>query len=578
MAIAGTQLDLLQQRLCAVGVTRRGFLRLAATLGFLGSTGVTSPARAARPGAGEQLARDQVVRIGGGGYFSSDPVSHDFGSGSYGTGHPALFAGLMRFNADFVAMPHLASKLESSANGAIWTFTLRKDAKWSNGAPCTAHDFVWTWGRQLEPATGAPNAALLYDVKNAEPFNKGQITDAAQLGLQARDDHTLTVTLEGPREYFPILTAFRTTLPSYRPAVEKHGSKWTEPGNIVSNGPFVLESWDHHRQFVLRRNPLYWDVQAITLERAIVRIIPVAAGLLPYENDEVDISLVPSGDVVRAQADARLSKEVFRFPRPQTWYLVPQVTRPPFDSLAVRSAVSRAIDRGAVTKVAQGSAIPAHSMIPPGILGHIEDRKIQEIQRFDPRVAMAMLKGTPFEGGRNWPRVVLSVRTYGFGVKPMAEAIQAMLLEHLNMRSELEVLETRTYFDRLWKQSLQLSFASWGMDYPDPHNGYFEPFYSKRPTGRRQAWQNHEFDRLLETARGERDRTKRLEQYRRAEEVLQTDVGYVPVAWITPYAAVKPWVRGVPRNRSGEFVVDANIYSDMLSHLYVLEDPRRRGR
>jgi ABC-type transport system substrate-binding protein len=163
------------------------------------------------------------------------------------------------------------------------------------------------------------------------------------------------------------------------------------------------------------------------------------------------------------------------------------------------------------------------------------------------------------------------MREEAYGAKPMAEAIQAMLLEHLNMRTELEVLEARTFLDRLWKQDLQLVWIRWLMDYPDPHNEYFDPFYSKRPTGKRQAWTNGEFDRLLETARGERETRRRGELYRQAEEVLQRDVGYVPVTWVVRYAAVKPWVKGIETNRSGERVVDGNIYVDMLSHLHITE-------
>jgi len=572
MRLTDGMVELLEQRLRAVGVDRRGFLRTVAALAAAGPGAFSGRRAAAAPklAPGERLAKDQVLRTGGGGYFDREPSGHDFGKG-FSSGHPALFAGLLQFDVDFVPVADLATKVESNRDGSIWTFQMRRDSGWSNGAPCTAHDFVWSWRRVLDPATGAPYAAFFYDIMNGEAFNKGRISDPLQLGLKARDDYTLEVALEGPRAYFPALTAFSAALPAYRPAVEKYGDTWTEPENIVSNGPFKLESWTHGQQLVLVKNPRYHGVQDIHLERVIVPIIPLSAGFLPYENDEVDFTLVPPGDLRRAMADPALGKQVFRYPRPQTWYLTPQVTKPPFDSLSVRRAVSHAIDREAVAKVSQGFATPAHSMIPPGVPGHIVRTDIHRIQRFDPRAAMLALKGTPFEGGRNWPKVVISMRAQGDGAKPMAEAVQAMLLEHLNLKAELSVLEPRVFYQRLWKQEFQAIWIRWSIDYPDPHNEYFDTFYGKGTTGRRQAWANEEFDRTLEAARGELDRRKRMELYEKAEEILQKDVGYIPVVWGTPYAAFKPWVRGLKRNRAGDVVIDANFYSRMLTHLYVVE-------
>ena len=125
--------------------------------------------------------------------------------------------------------------------------------------------------------------------------------------------------------------------------------------------------------------------------------------------------------------------------------------------------------------------------------------------------------------------------------------------------------------ERLWKQDLQLVWIRWFMDYPDPHNEYFDTFYSNKPTGKRQAWSNEHFDKVLEAGRDTRDSKKRLEHYLKAEELLQSDVGYVPVAWVVRYGAAKPYVRGLEKNKAGEPVLEGNIYVDMLSHLYIVE-------
>jgi oligopeptide transport system substrate-binding protein len=567
------QLDLLEQRLAGVGVDRRTFLRIAAALAALGPAGFNARPASAAPklAPGEKLAKDQTLRMGGGGWWQNDPSSHDFNKDLYCTGVPSLWAGLMKCTADFEPVPYVASKVTPNADGSVWTFAIRKDSKWSDGSPCTARDFEYSWKRQLDPATAAPYSSFLYDIKNAEAFNKKQVTDPGQVGVKAKDEWTLEVTLEGPRGYFPVLTAYLAALPGHKASIEKFGDKWTEAANIVCNGPFVLETWDHNKVMVLRKNKHFFNAKDITLDKVVIPIIPVASGALPYENNELDLTSLQTADLKRLQDNPRTGKEVFRYPFPGTWYLLPQVTKPPFDNIKVRRAVAHAIDRENVVRVSQGFAIPAHAMIPPGFPGALDDKKTRDLQRFDQKLAMSMLKGTPFEGGRNWPKITLTMREEAYGAKPLAEAVQAVLLEHLNMKTDLEVLEQRVFRERLWNQSLQFVWIRWFMDYPDPHNEYFDTFYGKKTTGKRQAWVNDAFDKELEAGRDTRDAKKRMQHYAKAEDILQAEVGYVPVAWVVRYAAAKPNVRGFEKNRQGELVVQGNIYFDMLAHLYMVE-------
>src|SRR5712692_7558617 len=571
--ISDSQMELLATRLAAVGVGRRDFLRVAAGLATMGAAGFNARRIAAAPklAPGERLAREQHLRFGGGSWYQNDPTSHDYNKDLYCDGTPQLWAGLMKFSVNFEAIPYVAEKVASNKDGSVWTFTIRRDSKWSDGGPCTAKDFEYSWKRQLDPETKAPYASFLYDIKNGEAFNKKQVTDPDQVGVKAKDDWTLEVTLEGPRGYFPVLAAYLAALPAHKGAVEKHGDKWTEAANIVTNGPFTLEAWEHNKQVVLKKNPYYYGAKDVHLTRVVIPIIPVASGALPYENNELDITALQAGDLKRLQTDPRSSKDVFRYPFPGTWYLLPQTTKPPFDNLKVRKAVAHAIDRENVVKVSQGLTVPAWSMIPPGFPGALDDPKIKAIQKYDKKLAMEQLKGTPFEGGKNWPKITLSMRDEALGSKPLAEAVQAVLLDSLNMKTDLEVLEPRVFRERLWKQDLQFVWIRWFMDYPDPHNEYFDTFYGKKTTGRRQAWVNEAFDKELEAGRDTRDVAKRMAHYAKAEEIMQTDVGYVPIAWVVRYAAAKPWVKGIEKNKRGEFVVEGNIYVDMLQHIYITE-------
>jgi ABC-type oligopeptide transport system substrate-binding subunit len=574
MRLPDQQLALFEQRLQAIGLGRRDFLKAVGAMAAFGGLGFATTAEAAKPSKpapGEKLAKEQVFRYGGGGWYGNEPSSQDFNKDLYCGGAQTLFAGLMVFNADFLAVPYMATKVESNKDGSVWTFAIRKDSRWSDNAPVSARDFEYSWKRQLNPETKAPYAAFLYDIKNGEAFNKKQITDPGQVGVRAKDDWTLEVTLEGPRGYFPVLAAYLAALPAYQRAVEKFGDKWTEAANIVTNGPFTLEAWEHNKQMILRKNPYYFGAKDVHLTKVVIPIIPPASGALPYENNELDMTSLQAGDLKRLQSDPRASKDVFRYPFPGTWYLLPQVTKPPFDNLKVRRAVAHAIDRDNVIKVAQGLAVPAWSMIPPGFPGAIDTPAIKAIQRFDKKAAMDMLKGTPFEGGKNWPKITLTMRDEALGSKALAEAVQSVLLENLNMKTELEVLEPRVFRERLWKQDLQFVWIRWFMDYPDPHNEYFDTFYGKKPTGKRQAWTNDAFDKELEAGRDTRDMAKRMAHYAKAEEIMQTDGGYVPVAWVVRYAAAKPWVKGIEKNKKGELVVEGNIYIDMCQHIYIVE-------
>ncbi len=209
--ITDSQMDLLAERLSAAGVGRRDFLKIAGGLAALGAAGFNATPVSAAPtlAPGEKLAKEQHLRYGGGGWVQNDPSSHDFNKDLYCSGIQALWSGLLKFNADFQPVPYVAEKVSSNADGSVWTFNIRKDSKWSDGTPCTAKDFEWSWKRQMDPASKNPYSSYFYDIKGAEPFNKGKVPDASGVGVVAKGDWVLEVTLEGPRGYFPVLSAYR---------------------------------------------------------------------------------------------------------------------------------------------------------------------------------------------------------------------------------------------------------------------------------------------------------------------------------------------------------------------------------
>ena len=236
------------------GRPRRGRLQRPAGVG-----GAEARARA------RSSPRSRRFRYGGGGWCQNDPSSHDFNKDLYCTGVPALWAGLMKFNADFQAGA-LRGRARSTANSG----RLGVDLHDPQGLEVVGQHRRAPRGTSSSRGSassirprGARTPRFLYDIKNGEAFNKKQVTDAGQVGVRAKDDWTLEVTLEGPRGYFPVLAAYLAALPGHQASVEKHGDKWTEAGNIVSNGPFTLEAWEHNKQMVLKKNPHFFGAKDV---------------------------------------------------------------------------------------------------------------------------------------------------------------------------------------------------------------------------------------------------------------------------------------------------------------------------
>jgi oligopeptide transport system substrate-binding protein len=602
------QLRLFEERLAAIKVDRRVMLRyaaaasgvsiaaIAAACGPAATPAPTQPTQAPKPAAptaapaaapttaaaaaakptdapkpaaavGRTAAAPGVFRFP----YDRDPLSHDFNFDLYCQGDPSLFAGLGKFDPELKAVPDMAERWESNADGSVWTFYMRKGAKWTNGDPVTAHDFEWSFKRQLDPATKAPYAGFLYDLKNAEAFNKSK-GDATRdsVGIKATDDSTLVATMEGPRGYFPVLAAYTAALPAHRASVEKYGDgdKWTTADKIVSNGPFKLSSWERERSWETTKNPDYWDAANIKLQKSFRPIMPFSAFLLAYENDEVDwINRGPIGELKRVQADPKLSKELITFSLTGTWYLVPHVKMAPFDDKQVRLAMAHAVDREAIVKgPLQGLGGVAYTFNPPGFPGY-NPNKYEELTKYDPKVAMDMLKGTPYEGGKNWPKITLTQRDEGDGPKAVGAAVIQMLKQNLGMQIDQVVGEPKETYDRMYKGEIQLMWIRWYADYPDPNNQQWQVFYGGNTTGRRQVWQNDAFDKLVTDAKGVTDEAKRFQMYQDADKVMLEDGAAIFVYYPYNYGLLKPRISGMPKNKAGDFVPDWNIFRNMRDFL-----------
>lgn len=535
----------------------------------------TAPTAAPAPAGGNILPDDQqIFRIA----YNTDPASHDFNKDLYNGGESSLFAGLTVLSPDYEPLPYAAESWSVSDDGTVYTFKLNPAGKWTNGDPVTAQDFVYSFTRQLDPATAASYAAILYDIKGAQEWNSGQGGGADQLGLRAVDDLTLEITLVGPREYFPLLVAYASALPAHRPSVEAHGDKWTEAGNIVSNGPFKLVKWERNRELVFERNEEFGIAPKPKLKTVIASIIPNNAGLLPYESGEIDWRSdqgIPATEIARLQSDPALSKQVIQVRRPATAFLSPEVNKPPFDLLGVRQALQHAIDREAILSVIYQLGEPAYSLISqdqPYAINPDQYPQFKDAYTFDPELAKSKLVGTPYEGGKNWPEVTLTLRPVGPTGKLVGEVLQQQLAQNLGLNVKLENPEDgRVFIGNVFDGKYQFIFYIWYTDFPDPSNHYTAIYYGP-PARRRFAWKSAEFDAIVDAAAGEQDKAKRADLYIQAERVLLKEAAYIPLYYASAVNVFKPYVKGIPVSRDGFPVTDGSVYRGQKSSIFITDD------
>ena len=580
-------LENLSNRLTMAAFSRRKVLASSAGAAVALGLGVSHAGAQGTPASdavGPTTDEEQVF------YSSSlvnDPSSFDFNADLYCGAEVETWAGLLTFDADGVAVADWAETFESNEDASVWTFHIRPDnTGWSNGDPITAEDFVWSFARLLDPLTANVYAFILYDIKNGEAFSTGVGPDgatptpaitAADLGLVAIDQWTLEITLEGPRGNFPQKLAYTACVPAHRASVEEHGADWAlGEVPLVSSGPFKLDSWEKGVKCDLSKNDNHWDAANIFITRLVDPIVPASNQANNFENgtgdQQLDWATLGAADYVRFRDTPELAPMLHQYVYPGIWMLLPSNGIAPFDLLEVRQALSHAIDRDRLVTVTEGLVQPAHCMVPQGVYGFFQDPAVDEIQKFDPELAKSLLVGTPYEGGTNWPEVTILMRGQEeiYNSDVMLNDIIAQIQETLGLEVKIESLVEQAFRDRLYSNESQLVWIRWWYDYPDPDNGYFDMYYGKKAAGtKRQAWSNDEFDTLAVEAKSVLDPDARLELYKQAETIIQTDVGYIPVVYRLDVYAFKPWVKGITINSQGFTVPDGNIFVRANTRYYV---------
>jgi len=467
-----------------------------------------------------------------------------------------LFLGLTDFDdATAEVVPELATKWEMSSDGLTWTFYMRKDVKWvhydpatkkvTDKGPVTAYDIEYGTKRTLDPVTASDYAYVLYIIKNGQKFNTGEITNADEVGVKAVDAYTVKFTLENPAGYFPGIAGMWVCRPVPRDVISQFGDKWTEPGNIWTNGPYMLETWEHSSKLVAVKNPLHFDAKNVQIETINWSMVQEdSTRFAMYENGELDSCGVPSADLDRVKADAVMSKELHIGPYPCTYYYGFNNTKPPFDNKLVRQAFSMTIDRQKlIDTVLKGGQLPAKTFACPGIFGSPAEDPTFPVIAFDSAAAKAKLAEAGYPDGKGLPEVTLMYNT-SQGHQKIAEFIQQSWKENLGVEVKLVNQEWAVYLKTVnGEDTPQIYRLGWCADYPDENNWVLENFHSTLSLNN-PKWHNAAFDKAVEDAQKASDPAKRKELYRQAEQILVHDEAAVaPIYYYTTVNVTKPYVK-----------------------------------
>ncbi len=498
-------------------------------------------------------------------FMRDEPRSLDVSVNLYvGQWNEFLFETLVAKDENGDLIPAAADRWEISPDGKTWTFFLRKTGRWSDGRPVTAHDFVYTFRRSLSYETANPYAAFYSDIVGAKSYSQTPNADPSMLGVRAVDTHTLTVETTHPAPYLGLILSVPTSMPVPRWQVEKHGPRWTEEGNCVSNSSYRLTEWKHGSHMNFELNPHY-DGPIKGYVEKINRVFrhPSTANLLPYENDEVGFAEVQANELIRVQRDPGLKAELISNPTDGTWYIFFNTRKPPFSDARVRRAIARAIDRETICRVVlHGAAVPAYSMLPVTFDAHGD---YSEFQNFDPAKARELLADAGYPGGRGFPRMEMWLRQPRPDIRMVAEVIQGMLNEHLGVDVTFRSADYPVFTNYMFNWNIDLGLVPFFGDYRDPKN-MLDMIWRPGTRGRsRHDFKHKEFETLLDAADQEIDPGKRTGLFRRAERILVEESGAAFVFHPMANSLFKPWLRGLKTNRFGGKTV---IFTD----LYIGED------
>jgi oligopeptide transport system substrate-binding protein len=514
--------------------------RLMAALGAAGLLVAAATIATAIPAAAEM-----VLHRGNG----TEPESLD---PHKATGVPEAFIindileGLATLSAKGEPVPGVAESWEISDDGTTYTFHLRADAKWSNGDPVTAEDFVYSFRRAVDPATAAEYAPVLGVITNAEAITAGEEKDVSKLGVEAVDPRTLKITLKSSTPYFLGLLTHQISFPVHKATVEKHGDQWTRPGNSVGNGAYTITEWTPQSRVILEKNPNFHDAANVKIDKVVYYPTEdTGEELKRFRAGELDVTYDAPSDQID-WIEQNLPNQFHNTAYLGTYYYVVNVTREPLGkSLQLRRALAMAIDRDILTeKITQAGEFPAYAWVPPGIPGYeLQSVDFKAMTQPERDAAAKKLFDEAGYGPNNPLKIELLYNT-SENHKKIAIAVAGMWKQKLGaVDVSLVNQEWKVYLDTRDKKNFEVARAAWIGDYPDAVN-FLDLFLSAAGERNDAGYNNPKYDELLATAAKTSDSKERAKVLEEAERMFLADMPLIPIYHYTTQHLINDRVAG----------------------------------
>lgn len=460
-----------------------------------------------------------------------------------------MFEGLLVYGADGAAVPGVAEKWEISDDGMTYTFHLRANAKWSNGDPVTAEDFVYSFRRIATPETAADYAPIYYLIKHFEPIHKGEEKDIAKLGVEAIDAKTLKITLEHPAPYFLEMLAHHASWPVHKATLEKHGKEWTRPGNAVSNGAYMISEWVPQSHVTLVKNPNFHAADTVKIDKVI--FYPTedeTEEFKRYRAGELHMSYsVPGNEIPRIRQE--MPNEFRNDPQFGTYYYGINMSKEPLgNNLKLRQALSLAVDRDIIVeKITQAGQQPAYGWVPPGLKGYTQQTVFANMTQAErDEMAKTLIKEAGYGPGGK-PLSVEILYNTSESHKKIAVAIAAMWKDKLGVDATMVNQEWKVYLENRDQGNFQITRAAWIGDYFDASN-FLDLFLSYAGERNDIRYNNAKYDELYKQSQVEKDPAKRAKLLEEMEKIFLDDSAMIPIYHYTAKKLVKPEVEGFVSN------------------------------
>lgn len=507
---------------------------------------------------GVQLSpKQELVRGNGAEVESLDPHK--------ATGHPDsiiihdLWEGLVNFGPKGEIVPGVAHSWQSS-DQKTWIFSLRPEAKWSNGDPVTAQDFVYSWRRLADPNTASPYSSYLNDIqlKNSIEVLKG-LQPVETLGIQTLDAQTLQITLSQPLSYLIKMLAHTTVKPVHRVTIEKYGDQWTQPGNQVGNGAYKMQEWVVNEQITLIRNTQYWDNSRTVINQ--VKYLPIADQheIARYRSGELNIIYGTVPPALFQQLKQECPKELHKNPALSTYYYALNTREPPFNNIKVRRAVALALDKTALVEKVKGQwDTAAYSFTPPAIGGGVLKRPESATWTQKKRIQAA--KTLLQEAGYNNKNPLKFSILYNSSELNQQLAVAASLFwkQALGAEVTLESQEWKSYLENQRSGHFQMSRAGWIADYNEA--SAFLNILLPGSSNNHSGYDSPQFAQWMKQALVASNETQRQACYQQAEAQLAIDMPIVPIYHYVDARLIKPYVQGYSTQNPMKIIHTKDLY------------------